>query len=147
MHRFFNRHQCYTVQKLADGRPLEKEEVNDFHVRLYLPDHFGELRLVLITDDINEEHFVLAERVLKKKFGVSYQELFNNGLDPRYRAVKDLESRNERPADLYPEALDDESSPEESPPVAVPPEDATRQAEALVKLGELTDVSAADAWL
>lgn len=145
MPRYFNRHQCYAVKTLADGRPLEKEDVNDFHARLYLQDKFGRLRLILITDDINEEHFVLTETVLKEKFGVSYQDL--GSPDPKYRMVKDLESRNDRPTELYPEDLDDEPSPEASRPAIASPEDTARQAGALVKLGELTDESAADAWI
>lgn len=121
----------------AIGRELKREDINAGHVRLYLEDHCGCLRLILINDARCRTHYVLAEDVLRRDFGASYKVLRLEMTDA-YKRMDNLDHLNNWPTALYPEG-----APRK--PDVLPRSE--RQKDGLRDLAELAPASIADAWI
>lgn len=99
----------YRTREVA-GRTLWWEDLfaglGHYHLRLYYPDHTGNLRLVFINDDAGKIRCTLVEQTLKQEFGITYKDLGVSEPDTQlreYERLKSLDHLCTWPQKLYPE--------------------------------------------
>lgn len=123
--------------EIRNGLWMRREDVDGSHVRLYLPDFSGRLRLIFINDGSNDEYWAIDQAILENEFGVRYDDLSLGKLD-KYTKVADLDDRNAFPAAFYPPGARRKKPPAD---MALP------QVDALQRLNEIIPASQTDAWL